>query len=418
LKLSFKINIDRVGVRGGLLAAALAVACGDGGAPAPALVTDDLSDEPLRGSSTAQLDAFAEGDALFEILFRDNDGVGPLFIRKSCGSCHAGAGKGPGSVHKMQVVDADGSPPAGTPPELPWGTTERPYVAGGGHTPVMAPAGLPDGRLRTSVRIGPSVLGRGYVEAVLDSEIERVAAAQALRSDGIRGRINRVSYHSEPVPGAALPHARGDADLIGRFGLKARIATLDDFTADAFQGDMGLTSPLRPVEVPNPDGLADDLKPGVDVDADVVLAVGRYARLLEIPRRPIDAAQDRGRALFDQAMCSACHVPTLRTRPDFPVPQLADIEAPIYSDLLLHDMGADLADALVEESAGPSEWRTAPLIGLRFQRSYLHDGRALTLEQAVRAHAGPGSQANVSVDRFQALSPGDQAALLDFVGRL
>jgi CxxC motif-containing protein (DUF1111 family) len=253
---------------------------------------------------------------------------------------------------------------------------------------------------------------------VADSEIERLAAEQAVRSDGIRGRINRVTYRSEAVPGAALPHARGDGNLIGRFGLKARIATLDDFTADAFQGDMGLTSPLRPTEVPNPDGLGDDLKAGVDLDTAVVLAVGRYARLLEIPRRPIDRAQDRGRALFDQALCSACHVPTLRTRADFPVPQLAGIDAPIYSDLLLHDMGADLADAVPEESAGPSEWRTAPLIGLRFQRSYLHDGRALTLEQAVRGHTGPGSQANPSIARFEALPASDRAALLDFISRL
>ena len=101
------------------------------------------------------------------------------------------------------------------------------------------------------------------MEAVLDSEIERVEREQAARTDGIHGRINRVTYASEPNPDdLARTYAKGDAGLIGRFGLKARIATLDDFTADAFQGDMGITTPLRPVELPNPDGLTDDRQAG------------------------------------------------------------------------------------------------------------------------------------------------------------
>ena len=379
---------------------AVVPACDPGGAT---LVSGDLSDEPLAGSTPEQVRDFAEGDALFEILFRESDGVGPLFIRKSCASCHARAGRGPGAVARMQVVGADGVTPVPDAPELPWGTVERPYAVGAAHTPLLAPERLLDGHhLRRSLRVGPSVLGRGYVEAVQDAEIERVAAEQAARADGIRGRVSRLG---------------GPRPLVGRFGLKARLATLEDFTADAFQGDMGLTSPLRPAELPNPDGVTDDGKPGVDVGEQTVTAVARYVRLLEIPARRRPSAE--ARALFEQALCATCHVPTLRTRPDFPVAQLAGIDAPLYSDLLLHDMGADLADGLTDEgAAGPSEWRTPPLIGLRFQRSFLHDGRARTLEEAVLMHRGPGSQANVSVARFQALSPAQRAGLLEFVGGL
>src|SRR6185503_11387239 len=101
---------------------------------------------------------------------------------------------------------------------------------------------------------------------ILDSEIQRVANEQAARSDAIKGRVNHVTYASEANTDKTYhSHVKGDA-VIGRFGLKARVATLDDFAADAFQGDMGITSPLRPNEFQNPDALTDDDKPGPDVD--------------------------------------------------------------------------------------------------------------------------------------------------------
>ena len=110
-----------------------------------------------------------------------------------------------------------------------------------------------------------------------------------------------------------------------------------------------------------------------------------------------------------------CHVPGLRTRSDFPVVQLAGIYAPVYTDLLLHDMGEELADRQTDEGAGPRDWRTAPLIGMRFQSSYLHDGRAATIEVAILKHEGPGSEANGSIEKFKALPPDQRSALLAFV---
>jgi CxxC motif-containing protein (DUF1111 family) len=214
-------------------------------------------------------------------------------------------------------------------------------------------------------------------------------------------------------------HVKGD-QVIGRFGLKSRIGTLDDFTADAFQGDMGITSPLRPVEILNPDGLLDDGKPGIDVELASVQARATYLRLLAIPER---ATVDGGSALFEQTLCSVCHVPSLHTRVDYPIAALADIDAPVYTDLLLHRMGSGLADGLpadpsVDGEASSLEWRTTPLIGVRFNRTFLHDSRATTVEDAILAHGGDGSEASDALDRFNALPDDDRQHLIDFVESL
>lgn len=375
-------------------------------------VDDDPTNAPLRGASAEQVERFKEGDALFVFVFRKQDGLGPLYIREACGACHDGASRGPGAVQKMALVDADGVTPAADQSALAYGHTVRPYATAGATTPVSPPEGL--ALLKLSRRLGPPVFGRGYMEAVDDAEIERVAAEQAARGDGIRGRINRVVFHSKSNPDQPFhTHAEGDSGLIGRFGFKARVATLDDFAADAYQGDMGVTSPLRPAELPNPDGVTDDGKPGEDVDLGTVNAVADYMRLLEIPRR--EPGHERGERLFGEVDCAACHVPSLRTRADYPIPQLAGIDAPVYTDFLLHDLGPELADGLIDEEASSTAWRTAPLIGLRHATSYLHDGRAKTVEEAILLHDGPGSEAAASVAAFRDLSAEDRAALIDFV---
>lgn len=210
----------------------------------------------------------------------------------------------------------------------------------------------------------------------------------------------------------------GARNLIGRFGYKARIPSLDDFTADAFAGDMGMTSSMRPQEPANPDGLTDDDKPGIDVDDETVRKVAAYVRTIEIPTRGVPLKDGPGAKLFEQVLCAACHVPELRMRAAHPLSQFAGRMAPIYSDLLLHEMGDELADGQTDESARPGEFRTAPLIALRFQKTFMHDGRAKTVEDAVVAHKGKGSQANESIRKFEALSPSDRRALLLFVQAL
>jgi CxxC motif-containing protein (DUF1111 family) len=258
---------------------------------------------------------------------------------------------------------------------------------------VLPPDGVP---LRVSARVGPAVFGRGWIEAVDDAAIVAQESAQAAQGV-VSGRANRL--------------ANG---RVGRLGVKARVADLDAFTADAFHGDMGLTSPRFPAEVPNPDGLADDLLPGVDLTDETVRLTAGYVRRLAIPaRRPADA---HGRALFASVGCADCHTPALRTRADFSVRAMAGRDAEVYADLLLHDMGAALADGVAGEGiATEREWRTAPLLGMRFARSFLHDGRARSVAEAVRAHGAPDAESHTAARRFEALAPSDRAALLTFV---
>jgi CxxC motif-containing protein (DUF1111 family) len=104
--------------------------------------------------------------------------------------------------------------------------------------------------------------------------------------------------------------------------------------------------------------------------------------------------------------------------PNNPIAQLSDVDAPIYTDLLLHDMGPDYADGLNDYGATSSEWRTAPLMGLRFEHSYMHDGRAETIEDAIEKHTSPGSEANASLQAFDAMDAPSRAALLTFVSAL
>lgn len=402
-----------------LFASTLALACSSeldpiasaGSGPSGASRGDPV-DVPLDGASTLQVEAFFHGDELFDLPLHELDGLGPLYTRTACGACHDRGLRGPGSVQKMSVVLADRISPSPDQSELPFGHTVHPLVAAGAKTPVLPPD-FPD--VLVTLRVGPPILGRGYLEAVDDHEILRLEAEQAARGDAIHGHANRVLYASEPNPDPTFnPHKKGDP-VIGRFGLKARIATLDEFTADALQGDMGITSPLRPQELPNPDGLLDDRKPGVDVTAESVNARALYMRLTAIPQRSLSMTtqeQEAGRALFERAHCAVCHAPALRTRADYPIAELANIDAPIFTDLLVHDMGGALADGIIDGQAQSSEWRTAPLIALRFNSTFLHDGRAHSVEQAILLHAGEAAD---SANSYRALAPTDRAALLHFV---
>lgn len=379
------------------------------------LVREDASNVRLPGLASEWDQQFDRGDKLFDAPFRVSQGLGPVYIRQQCSSCHEKDGRGPGTVSKVTLVDERGVALADQS-ALPYGATIRPQASGAAGHGITAPES--EGGWRLTKRFGPPAFGRGYIEAILDSEIERMESEQSAGEDGVHGRINRVTFSStESTDERFHAHVLGEPGLIGRFGLKARIATVDDFTADAFQGDMGLTSPLRPTELPNPDG-TDDALPGVDLDMETVTAVADYVRLLRIPERSGAADDEHAAALFSDVGCAHCHAPSLHTRPDYPIAQLADIDAPVYSDLLLHDMGPDFDDGQREHGASGAEWRTAPLIGLRHLRNYLHDGRATSIEQAIVAHGAEGSEAAIAVGRFQQMDASEREALLAFVSAL
>ena len=371
-------------------------------APSLTLVREDPSDAPIAGIEDALLARFEEGDARFELPFRDSQGLGPLYVHRSCASCHEDDGRGPGAVRRVAFLGDRAARAA----RLPHGDVVRPRLAAGAAHALLAPEG---DDVREELRLGPPIFARGYLEAVPDETIRGYARAQSERDDGIHGRAHEV-------PRASAVPLRDETPRLGRFGLKARIASLEEFVADALVSDMGLTSPLRPEEPSNPDGLTDDLRPGVDVERDVVDLITDYVRLLALPRR--DADVEDASALFEAARCGVCHVPRVRTRRDHPVDALRGVEVSLYTDLLLHDMGEGLADGIPEHDATGSEWRTAPLIGLRFSQRFLHDGSARTVAEAIAAHASEGSEANDSVRRFDALAPRDRARLVAWVEAL
>jgi CxxC motif-containing protein (DUF1111 family) len=349
----------------------------------------DRPDMPLTGMSPEQERRFDEGDRLFEIVFRAPDGLGPRYVRDSCAACHERDGRGPGRVTRLGLPSALESQRATL---LRFGDVVRPLATHG-----VVPAALPPSVLR-SQRLPPPVFGRGALEAVAEAALEDLAARAAARAGPIKGR----------------PHRR--AERIGRFGVKAQSADLDDFVADALLGDMGLTSPRRPDELPNHEDSISDDKPGVDVSAEQARALAEYVRLLDIPART--AASPAATALFERVGCATCHVPSLPTAAEHPLAALAGREVAVYTDLLLHDLGASLADGVREGDASGRELRTAPLIGLRFMRAFLHDGRAATIEAAILAHAGEGSEANEVVTAFDALAADQRRLLLEHVAAL
>jgi CxxC motif-containing protein (DUF1111 family) len=419
---------------GSLGAAAALSACSGGSDGAPVLPSPDAGtvpdaltgvnlpsgarlDEAFATATATEITSFDKGDQLFDNVFFPADGLGPVYVDVGCGQCHNNGLRGAGVDRRMVAVMGDGFTTAADSPALfPYGYEERPLMTAGATIPVLPPdAGLlPSGEsVKVTLRNPPPIIGRGYIEAVEDSEIQRMEAEQAARTDGIHGHINWVAYASQTVADPAFGALTPGQMVIGRFGLKARIPTLDDFASDALQNDMGITSPMRPVEIPNPDGLTDDDKPGIDTPLVTINTLATYMRLTAIPTR--DLPSGNGAQLFAQVQCSVCHAPTLHTRSDYPIAELADIDAPIYTDLLVHDFGTAMADGMIDGTATSTEFRTAPLIGLRFQKTLLNDGSAHSVPDAIAAHAGEAAGA---AQAFAALSPSDQATLIAWVEAL
>ncbi len=278
-----------------------------------------------------------------------------------------------------------------------------------------------------SVRVAPSLIGLGLLEAVPEQQLERLALAQQGDPDGVAGRLQIVADARD-----------AGASRVGRFGWKAAAATLEQQASLAFNTDMGVTSPLMP-SLECARGSQGTACAQVDTGSAKLTAADihqttLYLSLLGVPpRRDFDnpLEQDaqararqlrvkRGAQLFEAARCSTCHVPELRTGHHRFVELRYQTIRP-YSDLLLHDMGPDLADTYVEGRATAREWRTPPLWGLGLAASidpnvrYLHDGRAATLEEAVLWHGGQGTAAK---QRFEAMSAEDRRALVDFLRSL
>ena len=368
----------------------------------------DVLDGPLPGLSPEELGVFVRGDAAFERSFSAREGLGPIFNDRACAGCHSGDGRGRPDNILIRIGIAPGLAREFGGPQI----QDRAIP---GATAEVTPRGVP-----TSARLPPPVFGVGLIEAIRNETILALADPEDDDRDGISGRPNWVQS-PEWVPVRDPGGGRGPQ--VGRFGRKAQVSSLLQQVVEAYHQDMGLTSDFIPAENANPQGGASaravDPAPDPEIPTSEIEAVLEYVRMLAPPAPgEMTPTRIRGEELFGSIGCAACHVPVLPTGPHRIV-ALEGTTATLYSDLLLHDMGAGLADGRPDGGAAGSEWRTAPLWGLRVMRDFLggdafllHDGRARSVEEAILLHGGEAERARGA---YSALPAMDRAALLDFV---
>jgi CxxC motif-containing protein (DUF1111 family) len=389
------------------------------------------------------------------------DGLGPLFNTNACQNCHIKDGRGhppePDDQNAVSMLVRLSIPDDPAQAELVSKNGVLPEPTYGGQLQDMSVPGVaPEGRVRieyepmpvhfrdgtvielrkptlsithlgygpmhpetrASVRIAPPMIGLGLLEAIPETAILANADPEDRDGDSISGRPNWV-----------WDDARQEV-VMGRFGWKAGQPTLNQQNVHAFSGDMGLTTDLRPFDdctpaqtdcLAAPNGNGPDGEP--EVSDNILRLVLFYSRNLAVPaRRDVEKPQVlAGKNLFYKAGCQQCHTPQFKTRHDAAEPELANQVIRPYSDLLLHDMGDELADNRTEFQATGREWRTPPVWGIGLTQTvsghtqFLHDGRARNLLEAVLWHGGEAEAAQRQVLAFDAEQ---RAALLAFLNSL
>ena len=386
------------------------------------------------------------------------DGLGPLFNTNGCQSCHIKDGRG----HTPKEGDTNAvsmlvrlSIPALTPeqkrrvilegviPEPMYGGQLQDFSLPGidpeGQikiTYTAHPITLADGDVVTlrkpnlsitdlaygemadnvllSARIAPPMIGLGLLESIPEQTILDFATQQKEENKGISGKANRVW------------NVNADALTLGRFGWKAGQPTLMQQNAAAFNGDLGLTSTMFPKDDCTKEQAICDKFPhgGVPEVSDKILDfVEFYSQHLAVPirRNTKDPQVIKGQKLFKDIGCESCHKTNIKTAKIEERPALSNQIINPYTDMLLHDMGAGLADNRPEFLANGQEWRTAPLWGLGYiqevngHTEMLHDGRARNALEAILWHGGEAQQAR---DKVVQLSTQDRTALLAFLDSL
>jgi CxxC motif-containing protein (DUF1111 family) len=384
--------------------------------------------------------AFASGDmdavlgkALFE---RDwvpaptstdaSDGLGPLFSARSCKGCHVGPslaarftdapdGRIAGRGLVIRFGDSEGRP------DPVYGRLLQNQAVQGMHAEgriVLTAPDDPDGALKVavtldrgeldpathqSVRIAPPLSGRALLDRIDVNAVLALADPDDRDGDGISGRVRMIDVEG--------------TELLGRYGWKASTTGLEDQIADAFANELALSSAQKPFPhgdcteretdcMSAPTGESPRFE-NHEISAEMIHLVAAYVRSLHPPQSEADVIS--GHDLFASAGCAACHAPEM--------PSTDGGSVAAYTDLLLHDMGEDLDDGVGESAVASSEWRTAPLIGMMPTpgRRYLHDGRAPTLDIAIRTHGGEAAKAR---ENYLALSDAERQTLVAFVESL
>lgn len=429
-----------------------------------------------NGIGLAGESRFKIGNAIFRKLWvsapastKSSDGLGPIYNARGCQNCHLKDGRGrppaanwpdetavsmflrlsvPPATEEQRRLLAERR--AKVIPEPTYGGQlqnfaiqgheaegqmivryeDVPVELGDGskivlRKPTYSVAALAYGPMRSDVmlspRVAPPMIGLGLIEAIPEESIRALADPDDSDRDGISGRASEVWSHEQ------------GRVMLGRFGWKAGNPSIRQQSADAFSGDMGLSTSLFPgssgdctehqaqcLAAPNGNAPnADDPEVG-DQLLDLVTF---YAKNLAVPMRRNAAHPDvlRGKGLFRNAGCSTCHRPSFTTGVVADQAHLSNQLIWPYTDLLLHDMGEGLADNRPEGVASGSEWRTAPLWGIGLTETvnghtyFLHDGRARSVEEAILWHGG---EAEAAREAFASMPKEDRDALVAFVNSL
>ncbi len=285
-------------------------------------------------------------------------------------------------------------------------------------------------------RIPLPTYGDGLIENIDDGTIlaNQAANASAKASMGIGGHPNRSNSGGGGSGSgiSGVPNRSGNDGTITRFGWKAQNKSLLMFAGEAYNVEVGVTNELFPNQRPEPGHSLppgcltnatpeDTSNPGLTgpaVNSDIT-AFATFMRSLAPPTpAPPTQSTTRGQALFSQVGCALCHTPSMTTATSSFDPSLSNVQANLFSDLLVHNMGTGLADGVSQGSANGQEFRTTPLWGLGQRVYFLHDGRASNLLQAIEAHASQGSESNGSIRQFNQLSPSQQQDLVNFLRSL
>jgi len=409
---------------------------------------------------------FSDGLGRFQEIEAVPNGLGPRFNSNQCSSCHSQPAVG-GSSPSATVFPFVGPNPetqvfnlAGAQNSLP------PFVESDGPvrearfkfflTPTGGLSNTPDGGVHdlfvitgrsdaaacaikqpefahhlalnnVSFRIPTPTFGAGLIENISEETI-----LGNMRANGDAKRGLGISGH---------PNRDGNDGMIARFGWKAQNKSLEIFSGEAYNVEMGVTNELFPNERANPDeaqrgglpaacklnptpedatNLAAAQDSGVPGDAS---QFAMFMRLLAPPTASLTtpggaSSIASGRQVFAAIGCALCHTPALPTAPSRITPGLSQVSANLFSDLLVHNMGNNLADGVSQGSAGPGEFRTAPLWGVGQRIFFLHDGRTSDLLNAIEQHGSSGSEANGVIRNFNSLAPQQRQNVLNFLRSL
>jgi len=432
-----------------------------GGAPGAGGSLNDLTAD----ETTFFQDGFTRFAEIEGVAGGDHNGLGPRFNSNQCLSCHsqpAPGGSSPANNPLIAIATLNGARN-----DVPWfivpngpvrearfkrnpngsndGSVHNLFVITGRSDapgcgisqPDFLPAGNPltgqGGNSNISFRIPTPMFGAGLIEAIPDAEILANV------------RVNATAKADMGISGHPNAHLSGNANLsandgtITRFGWKAQNKSLLMFAAEAYNVEMGISNPLFPQErdetpgclyIASPNDTLNFTTTSAGASNPAVLsdieAFANFMRMLAPPKPAPDTPSTvNGRTVFLKVGCGHCHTPSFTTgkmiasgSSTAPSVAMSNLPVRLFSDLLVHHMGKGLADGITQGSAGPDEFRTAPLWGVGKRVFFLHDGRTSDLVEAIEDHQSPGSEADKVIENFNSLKTQEKQDIINFLRAL